>query len=80
MERERWVCDFCGTRGRTETGQPSETVLCPLWRARDEGGWVTVPYAEVRVVAQQVVPARAERLEHLGDGGVSCSSSTRPAR
>jgi len=29
MERERWVCDFCGTRGRTGAGQPSETVLCP---------------------------------------------------
>lgn len=29
MERERWVCDFCGARGRTEQGQPSGAVLCP---------------------------------------------------
>ena len=29
MARERWVCDFCGTRGRTEGGQPAETALCP---------------------------------------------------
>lgn len=29
MLRERWVCDSCGTGGRTEPEEPSESVLCP---------------------------------------------------
>lgn len=29
MTREAWVCDYCGTRGATRPGVPSESVLCP---------------------------------------------------
>lgn len=27
VTRERWVCDFCGSRGNSD--EPSELILCP---------------------------------------------------